>query len=596
VASTLALLAGCGGSDVGPAPSSSPAASEEPDLRTVVEQRQDGTTEIIPLSVEIEGPVEYEPVVEAPLVTAFPEGGAAPRPSIELPPDDPVLGQPLVINGKVVPAAEVMKHVCLGSIGMSEIESRKALLFMEEEIQRRLQAGAARADFEVGDEELAQFMQTVEEELKAEYPEGDVGLEEMLGGVSPEETRALLRVQRQFQKLFLPENPEDFPPITVEAILKYPGGDTVLENYRTEYLARAEARKQAPPGAKEPRRDRSFEDALLQQVNEHMQTVARIEREPAPGVLLRVNGKDITVEAVWKAIQGYVSAMDILAAKQWIVNSTLLQEAFVAAGVWLTPEEAEAAYEAHSAPYRESIFSQEGVALSVKGFPSIDRYKEYRRLYESMHRLRRPQMTPEELDRHTQTRLNKIVGQVSADVDVILCSAFDFKAQRWKRDGWIDAAQRMREVIRLLVEEQRPWEELLQQRSDFTARPVPAGEDELAGRGLFRNFQRNNLLRELGESEYFSFLNGGTLTDFIFFDQAVGTLGQPVRGPYGWYLPRLLRRSVPPPRLPIKEETLKTMVTDDYVGTSLREFARELVSKNEVYGLEIPGQAPAMPK
>ena len=204
--------------------------------------------------------------------------------------------------------------------------------------------------------------------------------------------------------------------------------------------------------------------------------------------------------------------------------------------------------------------------------------------------------TPDEaeLKEFGKSRSYKIVGPVSVDADVILCSAWDFKANRWRENGWAEAENRMKDVLRLLVEEQRPWEELVERYSDYYEAPTPVSQrgkvdPNRQTKGRFRNIQRNGMLRELGESDYGMFLSGSSVTDFVFFEQEVGSLGQPRRGPLGWYLPRLYKRTKPPERLSLDEATMKDLVLDDYLATELIRYAEELVEKGEVYGLEYPG-------
>jgi hypothetical protein len=149
-------------------------------------------------------------------------------------------------------------------------------------------------------------------------------------------------------------------------------------------------------------------------------------------------------------------------------------------------------------------------------------------------------------------------------------------------------------VVRLLIEEQRPWDELVEKYSDYYEPPTPKSKrgqepQKRQVKGRFRNIQRNGLMRELGESDYGTFLTGTSVTDFIFFEQEVGSLGQPVRGPLGWYLPRLIRRTKPPTRIPMDEATLNELALDDYLNTKLNRWAQELIAKSEVYGLEYPG-------
>jgi hypothetical protein len=296
-----------------------------------------------------------------------------------------------------------------------------------------------------------------------------------------------------------------------------------------------------------------------------------------------VNGTDITVREIWREILPGLTATDVREAKQWLANTTLLRAELERAGAWLADEEAEAAYRAHSDPYKDSVFSQERLALVIKRFPSVERYREYRRIYDSFARLKAVDMTEEALAAQAELRTNQVIGQATVDVDVLLCSAFDFETGRWKEDGWTTAERRMKDVIQLLVEEQAPWQELLERYSDFPA-SVPADErlSEFPGpdRGRFRGIQRNVLLAQLGESEYGLFLWGSSITDSIFFEQEVNALGQPMRGPYGWYLPRLIRRTKPLRHASVREELEQALVEEDYLLCHLNAFAQELVRRD----------------
>ncbi|MSR61309.1 MAG: hypothetical protein EXS08_02515 [Planctomycetes bacterium] len=542
-------------------------------------------------AAQIEGPIEYEEGVDRPLVTTFPTETKLEqaRPKIEnLPSDDELLGRPLVINGKIVPFEEIKRQVCLGPDGVGEIEAFKLMIFVAEEKKRRTDAGA---QAELSAEEFDEYMKDIEAELKAEYPEGQVGMDELMNSLATKDPKAKLKANREFEKLFLPDDPAQFPPLTMDAILLQEGGEGVLEYFKTSFEEKLKNGK----STKKNMGERQFDSAILQQVLQHLLSTASIQNAPAAGVLCRVNGVDILIDDVWNEIKPSVTTMEVRDAKQWIVNSTLMREAFEKAGVWPSDEEAEAAYHLHSDPYAGSIFSQERIAVVIKRFPSVERYKEYRRMYEGLLKLKPP--SPEELQKHAEFRTNKVIGQVTVDVDVLLCSAFDFKANSWKENGWVDAEKRMKDVLSLLVEEQQPWDVLVEKYSDFYEQPTPLsqrGQEDpnQPKKGRFRNFQRNNLLTQLGESEYWLFLNGTSITDFIFFEQEVQTLGQPMRGPVGWYLPRLMRRTKPPQRLNMDEGTMRDVLLDDYITWHLAQFAQELIQKNEVYGLELPGTAP----
>jgi hypothetical protein len=597
-AAASVLLLGCGPASDKATPGakakSDPAVASAPlraDQVLIPAQDPDnfGQINISPFNVPLEGPVEYEEGTEKPLVTSFP-AAAEPqaRPSVEnLPGDDAVLGRPLVIDGAVVPFEEIKKQVCLGAIGVPEITLARTQIFIEEERQRLTESGATPDRLDLPNAEVDVYLTSVENNLKEEYPEGEVSMQDLFNSLATNEPKQKLYTQMLFAKLFLPDNPALFPPIALEAILKDQGGQITLDHYKSLW-EEAQATGQNPRDMGET----TFDQLVLQQILNHLNAVASIVPDPAPGVLYRVNGVDIKVDEIWSQVRDRVTTMDVLAAKQWIVNTTLLKKALTAAGAWLTDEEADAAYHAHSDPYKSSIFSVESLAVSLKAFPSVERFTQYQHIQDSFARMRAPSAA--ELEDFGKSRSYKIVGQVSVDADVILCSAWDFKANCWKENGWVEAENRMRDVVRLLIEEQRPWDELVEKYSDYYEPPTPKSKRGQANpkrqtKGRFRNIQRNALLRELGESDYQMFLTGSSVTDFIFFEQEVGSLGQPVRGPLGWYLPRLIRRTKPPARIPMDEPTLKDLVLDDYLTTKLNSFAQELIAKSEVYGLEYPG-------
>lgn len=603
-AAAALALAGCGGGEeagstasVASAPAAAPTPSAGENQTQYKGLSEEGVVDLMefkPFELPLEGEVEFEKGSEKPLVTSFPsEEGIGTQPTVpNLPGVDPILGSPLVINGQVVPLEAIREQICLGAMGATEVEDARLRIFIDEERKRLVSIDAQAERLELAPGELEEYLGGVEDQLKSEYPDGEIGMEDLFKGLASSDPKEKLRNQMEFSKLYMPDDPANFPPVTIEAILKQEGGQSVLDHFKQAHEARLAATE---PVMKDPA-ELQFEGAIMQSVLAHLLETATTAFKPAPGVLYRINGIDIKTEDIWNRIKDRVTTMEVLRAKQWIVNSRLLKEAFVGSGSWLSDEEASAAYFAHSDPYLDSIFSMERIALMVKQFPSIEYYKDYHRMYESFKRMRKP--SADELKEFAESRTKKIVGQVAVDVDVILCSAFDFKSNTWLENGWVQAENRMRDVVNLLVEEQRPWEELLERYSDFYEPPTPVSQRAFAEpsdspKGRFRDVQRNGLIGRLGESDFGYFLSGTCITDFIFFGQEVNSLGQPMRGPYGWYLPRLLKRSKAPQRLPMDEDTLNELIEDDYVTTKLAEFAQALIAKSEVYGLDLPGSKEA---
>jgi hypothetical protein len=264
-----------------------------------------GQVNVLPFQVPVEGPIEYEEGADKPLVATFPK---APQPEARptianLPTDDAVIGDPLVIDGAVVPFDQIKKEVCLGSIGVPEIQLAKIEIFIAEERQRLTEGGAPPERLDLGPQEVEEYLGTVAKSLKEEFPDGELQVQDLLNGLSSTDPRRKLRTEMLFAKLFLPDDPANFPPLTLEAILKQQGGQITLDHYKTIYeegLASGDGIQRDPAQTQ-------FDQVILQQVLAHITDVSSIVPDPAPGVLYRVNGVDITTDQIWERIKARVT-------------------------------------------------------------------------------------------------------------------------------------------------------------------------------------------------------------------------------------------------------------------------------------------------
>lgn len=503
-----------------------------------------------------------------------------------LPADDPILGPVLVIDGEVISHDQIRRQVVLGPAGAVPIEMAKLRVFLEQEIDRQKAAGVSAERFAVTTDEVSATIEGAKEAIQAEYEETldfeELGMEEL-------DAMSQARLEVLFRKVFMPENPADYPLTSLDALNSSEDGKSILDHLQQTY-DRNQAEDQA--GNRDPLQERMINSIVMEKLVEFLNGTATIESgEAVPAnVIMRVNGEDITVDEVWKEIEGRITPVEVRLAKLWLINMTLIQNALEAEGDWLTAEEAAASYLEYSAPYQDSLFSIERLALAIKKFPNIGAYQEYRRAYDSYARMIADELNPENLRSFGEERTKKLIGQSHVDVDVILLSAFDFKKRSWQPGGWEEAGQRANEVLRLLVEEGRPWDEVMDDFSDFYDPPTPKSQaglpDKSLNKGRFRGRARNQLMSLLEESEYWQFLHGTSITDFIFFEQGVGETSAPLRGPYGWYIPRLLNRSKDIQQLIQDQDAYMTMVEQDYVMTNLGRFTQELVAKSDIYGLE----------
>ena len=492
----------------------------------------------------------------------------------ERPPADPILGAPLVIHDDVVPFADIKKAIVLGGPGQTVLGLAKLQVWADEELARRIAAGEEA--IVVTDEDVEAAIQEQEEQLKEEYPDGDVTLRDLVP--QPEKLHDRLKTIELFNRLFLPDDPSEFPQITIDALSATDVGQALLKE-----MQGTELRDTNP----------LLEGVLFEEVLKYLESTSDVvEGEDLPVELaLRVNGKDVLVEDLWKEVGPTISEVDVRKAKQWLVNMRLLREDLERAGLWLTPEQALAKYKEHSDPYVGGMLSQENIALAFKKFPSLRAYRDFRHAYDSFRQKIQAELTPENLKAFADRRTRALIGQCLVDVDVILLSAYDFKGQRWKPDGWADARRRAEETSRAIAADPAKWDEILEANSDFYDQPIAAsqqGRDDIdrKNKGRFRSRTRNPLMGALDESEYWGFLNGKTITDFVCFEQTPGTIANPIRGPYGYYIPRLLRRTAAPPSATLSEADLLEMADQDYTMFRMTEHAQELIRKNQVYGLE----------
>ena len=483
---------------------------------------------------------------------------------------DPILGEPLVVNGEEISLEEIRRYALLVSPARDLYELAKIQVLIDREIRRQIEEeGKTAEDFAVPPEEI------------------DDAIEDP-GQV------AQVKQTRQFKKVFLPENPHEYPPPTVAALDRRGGDESILDvliedwDRQQDQPTEETAADETDPG------QHIFERMLTQEILRHLTETSDI-REPQDGIGVRllgiVDGVEIPVAGIWDRAADQVSPMDVWKAKQWLVNTTVLRQAMAKTGHLMSREEARALWEEQAAPYRESLFSLEKLALSIKKFPTLGMWLTYHRLYESLKWQMAEEMTDAVLERQSGERTSAIVSLSPVDVDIILLSAYDFEAKAWIEDGWEKAAERAREVARRLAEGE-DWEALLDEYSDFWDPPVPESqrgspqvEMTLKRRGRFRDQHRNNLSRVLEEPEFLIFLNGDCITDMIFFEQEVGTIENPIQGPYGYYIPRLLRRDAPTLVLSPQDSKARMYLEQDYLNQRIVEYTRELIAQSTISGL-----------
>lgn len=497
--------------------------------------------------------------------------------------DKALLGGPMEVNGEVISVTAIKRHLCLGTLGTPHIMNLKLKAYMDEEIGRRKLAGEDVSLWQVDDGDIDAAIQEAKDNLKKEFPGQDVKLEDVLPQKETD-IREQIRQTQRFDKMFLPDNPYEFPEITVMALNEGGQGTQLLTQLKDGWDQRMKM-QEAGEDTTDDAQSKSFLTMLLRQlVIKYLDDNAVVEAPEnglADHMALRVNGQPILVETIWDIIKSQVSAQDVEQTRNWLVATTIARQALEKQKVWMSEEEFKAAYGAHSDPYKDSPFSVEMVATQFKKFPSVNDYRMYFRIAESFKKTILPSMTDAVLTEHGRQRTNDIVGLARVDVDVILCSAYDFKTKTWNENGWAMAEREALEVATALRDGTKTFDQCLDEYSDFYDPPIAESQraqvqaNQLFNKGRFKGLSRNELLTKTYESEYSIFLNGNAIADEIFFNQEVGQLKGPWKGPYGWYIARLNKRTPGGRTLTPAEENQRVLLEQEYVAQRLNEFIQD---------------------
>ena len=517
-----------------------------------------------------------------------------------------VLGAPLVVNGKRVPDTEIERFLCF-SLGAHQVDQAKFQIILEQEIARRKEAGEDVSKYAVSDEEADRVFKEEVDDFELDYPTLDVETEISRAYLSPELYREQSRQTILFDKLFMPDDPDQWPPLTREVLIEF-GGPSFIDDAKTSYEARK--KRQVDEGLDRlPPDDPIYVDTVRSVITQALNKFVTVEVDPEvldPDVLMTVESQPIQVQRIWSEIAGYATPDLLDAAKRFVALEALYKDYLsqqqveqqveeegeqktVMVPAWLSFADFEQEWTdwEHASSFNEHMSNNEMFALQVLGFPSLDAFGRYMRISESYKRTIADQLADDELMKSYLPNVNPITGAAQCNVEVILVSAYDFANVRWKDDGWAGAKQRADELKQQL-DQGADWTQTLELHSEFWDPPMPERHNtpvfSLLNKGKFGSQTRNRLINYMGESEYLSFLYGPSITDHIFFEQPVGSIEGPFKGPKGYYITRLLSRGSPNSLLDMNVPVHRQLVETYYLRNELVHKSEELLAKAQEEG------------
>ena len=574
---------------------------------------------------------------EQPMFTAtMKEGPAKPAAAYDAGRDP--LGEPLVVGDRRFSREDIRRQLVLGPFGVQAIELHKLEIQIDAEIARQVAQGADPARFELSRDVVEKEIEDARTRVQRLYEGQDVRLEDIQPVDDPLWLEGI-KVTRRFFTVFLPANPYEWPETTVDAITTQRGGVEMWEQLKESFNEMKDLAATDIDDIEGYKGKMMVDMVLATQVKRHLDRLAdvkTVEDGLPAGVVMEVHGQPILVDDVWPLLEAKVTPVEVEQAKQWLANTWIAQQDLEASGHWVDDATLEEMYEAHVGPYRDSPFSMEMVATRIKRFPSMEAYREWYRIYRSFsakldddYRQRALETFGEEIDaevaslqagpstvgpaastpegirnqvigdfarRIYDTDLRKlarqrtgyIIGAGTISVEVILLSAYDFKNQKWRPDGWSQAEEKAREVSRQLAQREIRWPEAFERYSEFYEPPAPTGQQFAPTEnenGRFLNVQRNDLLRNLGESDYSLFLAGDSVTDIIFFEQEVGKVAGPLKGPYGYYISFLRARRGPKMEVTVDNPSHRELLDQEFKTLALNRHVQKLLEKTGVRGL-----------
>ncbi len=581
-------------------------------------------------------------------------------------------GAPIFVDGKRVTDNEIKRSVIYGPRPLI-FESYRIGLITEEEIKRqsaeasdveirkreaekpfaspaekqaayeaeyKKQVELTRERTKVSDDEFNEAFAKTLEQFKGKYPILNLQNEIIRSYRSVDAYKLELRQSLQFDKVFLPNNPEEWPIVSIEAVLA-DSGEPMFEDCKNGYRMRQEWAA-AHNLTTVPPEDPVYSNILRQIVRDAMFNLIdfKTETEGLPDDLVlwadtNADGKPeltVTTAEVWDRIKDTVSELDIDRAKNWCVKRIATRNRLAKVGHLLTADENRAVVETLQQPLKDTHISLSMSATELHYFPSVQAYKDYQFLLAGFKRMMAPELAAEGDDIGNGVSIPPVLRQHLAhatqllclgavDIEALLVSAWDYPKGQWKPEGWKWAKKRSVELkaevdayrAKLAAEEAKKaeakakgeeyapaepllgfyrwWTQLMDDNSEYWDPPPPEGQGNKQAmigykmKGRFGERYRNDLLNVIEESDYTAWVDGESVTDTSFYDVEVGTVSKPLRGPRGYYLVYVKKRNPPTSQLTLANEAHRKLLEDDYIRTAFRQYAKEAVDQADVKGL-----------
>jgi hypothetical protein len=445
----------------------------------------------------------------------------------------------LVVDGQPISRGEFRRRALMYA-AVNETDKYVTKILTDIEVERAKAAGEVR-DFSVSDAEIDRRFEDTKNLIRAQargqmVPDATVGpsddpndpgeravkeyVDSINDSMGMEEYRKLLAGDQLFEKVYLP-----FPKEKVEGeAWDFAKGPPPLDEPRPEWMPaatwdamgrneqgrnlRSFIKQWAINGEEIPS---MFKPSILGMVRDGLInniTVSFFFDEPMPDdVFMRVGDKVVTVDELWPLVKETLADTDVELIVRELLTLDALRRNLQAAGAWMDDAQFKDAWTAYDAQYVTSFIPLRTI-LQLRGYTSVDRFREHFRYRESYNKWKKSGLTDEEVLAHYQGggRLFFERGNVVIDAAFLPLAGKPFN------EANLDALQKeMDEAVaaaRAGAAEGEDWFAALMAKY-----PAPEARQPSDG----HTFQRNQLSMQTAESELSQLVTGYSKTNEAFY-------------------------------------------------------------------------------
>jgi hypothetical protein len=476
----------------------------------------------------------------------------------------------LKVNGKTLDPREVMRETVYLA-GGKLVEAKVANFFILEEIKKQVDSGQRKAEeFLVSEEDVMTQLAPMQTEFETKNPGVDFWeVVRAQFGLNKETFLAQRKESIQFDRVFFPGAPKDWPDITKEAIK----AQTQSEQ-GPRFLEQLEKATEGVDEKGQPKKLPEFWVNMMRQfVQKGLRSWSDIRYASnglPPEIVLKVNDLEWSTTDAYEFIKQGLYVQDLERAMQEVAVREALRQELVAKNSFVSDEEFQRRYEEYRQPYDSTPFTVEVIATRFKGYPCLEAFRARWRLMTSFSDMIKADITDSNLQAHADKR-NAFFADGQVDVNLIPFQARNPKTGAWEPGGMDAAKQRCEAVFAALEKKEMTFDQALDKHTEFFS-----NDDK---RGRFGMLPLNQLRQQLRESEFTQLLDGFSLAEHLFFDAEVGKTVGPIAGADGWFIVRVNARSPARRKIDVKVERERELVREDYVTCRFFEWASGVIAR-----------------